>query len=460
MFLVLRPAATPTRERRFVRAARPNRPVLVSALLVGATFLLAIPGEAEAIEIQEVTSPGGITAYLVEDYTNPLVAMRFAFRGAGTTQDDEGREGTANLLSGLLDEGAGDIDSQTFQSRLDELGVSLSFNASLDTFAGNFRTIVDNQDEAFDLLRLAVNEPRFDEEPVARIRGQIATGIIADQNDPGTLAGEAFRETVFPDHPYSRPVEGTVETLSAVTAEDLAQYRETAFGRDNLVVGVVGAIDAEHLAEKLDLVFGDLREQAELTPVETIVPQFGSRTDVDLAIPQTTIQMALPGVARDDDAFFAAYLMNHILGGGTFTSWLFQEVREARGLAYGVGSYLASYDHAALLSASTATRADAAGESISVIEEQMRRMVDEGPSAEELQKAKDYVKGAYAVQNLSSSLSIASTLVGIQLDDLGIDYIERRGDLIDAVTLEDVRAIARDLLSGEPTIVTVGPDEG
>ena len=169
---------------------------------------------------------------------------------------------------------------------------------------------------------------------------------------------------------------------------------------------------------------------------------------------------SLPGVARDDEDFFAAYLMNHILGGGTFTSWLFQEVREARGLAYGVGSYLASYDHASILAASTATRADAAAESISVIEAEMRRMVEEGPTEEELQKAKDYVKGAYAIQNLSSSLSIASTLVGIQLDDLGIDYIEEREALIDAVTLEDVRAIARELLSAEPTIVTVGPAAG
>lgn len=429
-------------------------------LLVTAGLLLTATAEAEAVDIQEVTSPGGITAYLVEDYTNPLVAMRFAFKGAGTTQDEDGKEGTANLLSGLLDEGAGEIDSAEFQSRLDELGVSLSYSASLDTFSGNFRTIVENEDEAFELLRLSLNEPRFDEEPVARIRGQIETGIIADRNDPSTLASEAFRKTVFGDHPYSRPTEGTVESLNAVTAEDLDAFRSNAFARDNLFIGVVGAIDAERLGEKLDEVFGGLPETAELKPVDLIVPEFGQRTDVELAVPQTNIQFALPGVARDDDEFFAAYLMNHILGGGTFTSWLFQEVRENRGLAYGVGSYLASYDHAAILAASTATRADAAEESISVIEAQMARMVEEGPTEEELQKAKDFVKGSYAIQNLSSSLSIASTLVGIQLDDLGIDYIEKREALIDAVTLEDVRTIARELLSGEPTVVTVGPAAG
>ncbi|WP_246333360.1 M16 family metallopeptidase [Aureimonas mangrovi] len=432
--------------------------VRFSAALVvtlGATALAA--GPAAAIEIQEVTSPGGITAYLVEDYTNPLVAMRFAFKGGGSTEDQPGKEGTANLLSGLLDEGAGDIGSEEFQARLDELGVSLSYSASYDAFAGNFRTIVENEDAAFDLLRLSLNEPRFDEEPVARIRGQIETGIIADENDPGTVAGKAFRETVFPDHPYSRPVEGTVDTLNAVTAEDLEAYRSSAFGRDNLFIGVVGAIDAERLGEKLDEVFGPLRETADIAPVDDVVPVTGARTDMTLPVPQANIQLAVPGLQRDDEDFFAAYLMNHVLGGGTFTSRLFQEIREKRGLAYGVGSYLATYDHAALLGASTATRADRAAESLEIIEAEMRRMAEEGPSEEELEKAKAYVKGAYAIQNLSSSLSIASTLVGIQLDGLGIDYIDTREAEIDAVTLDDVRRVAGELLTVEPSVVVVGP---
>ncbi len=427
-------------------------------LLTATAGLAATP--ASAIEIQEVTSPGGIHALLVEDYTNPLIAMRFAFKGAGSTEDPAGREGMANLLSGLLDEGAGDIESQDFQSRLDEFGVSLSFNAAYDNFAGNFRTIVEHEDVAFDLLRLAVNEPRLDEEPVDRIRGQIATGIIASRNDPGTLAGEAFRRTVFPDHPYSRPTEGTVESLNAVTVDDLRYFRDTAFAKDNLVVGVVGAIDAERLGERLDEVFGPLRDTAELTTVPDIEPVMGAREHVELAVPQTTIQFALPGIARDDPKFFDAYLMNHILGGGTFSSRLYTEVREKRGLAYGVGSYLVDYDHASFLAASTATRADRAGESIDIIRQEMARLADEGPGDEELAKAKAYVKGAYAVQNLSSSLSIASTLVGIQLDGLGVDYIDKREGLIDAVDAEGVKAMAKELLTPDPTIITVGQDNG
>lgn len=427
-------------------------PVLFAPLLA-----LLLAGPASAVEIEAVTSPGGIKALLVEDYANPLIAMKFAFEGAGSTQDEPGREGTANLLTGLLDEGAGDIASQAFQEKLDELGVSMGFDASSDNFTGSFQTIVEDKDEAFDLLRLALNEPRFDEEPVARIRGQIVTGIRASENDPGTLAGDAFRETLFPGHPYSRRTEGTAETLAGVGKPELDAFRRRVMARDNLVVGVVGAIDPKTLGQVLDRVFGALPEKADLKPVPDVAPVLGKRIDVELAVPQTTIRFALPGVKRADKDFFAAYLMNHVLGGGSFTSRLYEEIREKRGLAYGAGSYLATYDHAALIGGSTATRADKAGESVAIIRAELKRMAESGPTPEELAKAKAYVKGSYAIQNLDSSLAIASTLVGIQLDDLGIGYIDERQALIDKVSLDDVKRVARALLSAEPTIVTVGP---
>ncbi|MEF2551453.1 pitrilysin family protein [Aurantimonas sp. A2-1-M11] len=429
----------------------------IAALTLSLSLSLASVNTAEAVEIQKVTSPGGIEALLVEDHTNPLLAMEFAFKGGGSSQDLDGKEGTANLLSGLLDEGAGDITSQDFQARLDDLGVSLSYDASLDNFSGSFRTITEVDDDAFALLKASLNDPRFDEEPVSRIRGQIMAGIVADQNDPGDLAGKAFSKAVFADHPYARPTEGTLETLGTVTAEDLEAFRRRIFAQDNLYVGVVGAITPEELGKRLDEVFGALPKQPDLTPVADVQPILGKTEAVDLAVPQTTIQMALPGVMRDDDSFFAAYLMNHILGGGSFTSRLYEEIREKRGLAYGAGSFLASYDHAALLGISTATRAEKAEESIAIIREQLADLAENGPSAEELEKAKAYVKGAYAIRNLDSSPAIASTLLGIQLDDLGIDYIDERQELIDAVTLDDVKAQAKALLSVAPTIITVGP---
>ncbi len=428
-----------------------------AALTLSFTAAVAFSAPAHAVDIEEVTSPGGIHALLVEDYTNPLIAVKFAFEGAGSTQDADDKEGTANLMSGLLDEGAGDIESQAFQEKLDELGVSLGYDASLDNFSGSFRTITDFKDDAFDLLKLSINDPRFDEEPVSRIRGQIATGIIASRNDPGELASKAFSETVFKDHPYSRPVEGTVESLKSVTADDLRAFRKKVFARDNLVVGVVGAISAEDLGKKLDQVFGSLPDKADRKTIPDVEPVTGKTVAVDLAVPQTVIQMALPGVKRDADDFFPAYLMNHILGGGTFTSRLYTEVREKRGLAYGAGSFLASYDDSAVLGIQTATRSDKAAETVEIIRQQLEDMARNGPTADELAKAKTYVIGVYAIRNLDSSLAIASTLVGIQLDDLGIDYIDKREKLIDDVTMDQVKAAARKLLSVDPTVITVGP---
>ena len=431
----------------------------LKGLAVATSFgLLAFASApALAVDIQEVTSPGGIKALLVEDHSNPLIAVNFAFKGGGSTQDPDGKEGLSNLLTGLLDEGAGDIESADFQAKLDDLGVSMSFDTSYDNFTGSFRTITDFEDEAFDLLHLALTEPRFDEEPVNRIRGQIVTGILADRNNPEEIASKVFRETVFAGHPYSRPDEGTPESLANISAEDLEAFRNRVFAKDDLVVGVVGDITPEQLGKRLDQVFGSLNETADLTPVPMAEPVLGKTVNYDIAVPQTNIRVAMPGVMRSDDDFFAAYLMNHILGGGSFTSRLYEEIREKRGLAYGAYSYLASYDHGALLGIGTATRADAAPQTVDIIRQELQSMAEKGPTPEELEKAKAYVKGSYAVRNLDSSLAVAQTLVGIQLDDLGKDYIDERQALIDAVTLDDVKAAAKKLLDVSPTVVTVGP---
>ena len=431
----------------------------LKGLAVATSFgLLAFASApALAVDIQEVTSPGGIKALLVEDHSNPLIAVNFAFKGGGSTQDPDGKEGLSNLLTGLLDEGAGDIESADFQAKLDDLGVSMSFDTSYDNFTGSFRTITDFEDEAFDLLHLALTEPRFDEEPVNRIRGQIVTGILADRNNPEEIASKVFRETVFAGHPYSRPDEGTPESLANISAEDLEAFRNRVFAKDDLVVGVVGDITPEQLGKRLDQVFGSLNETADLTPVPMAEPVLGKTVNYDIAVPQTNIRVAMPGVMRSDDDFFAAYLMNHILGGGSFTSRLYEEIREKRGLAYGAYSYLASYDHGALLGIGTATRADAAPQTVDIIRQELQSMAEKGPTPEELEKAKAYVKGSYAVRNLDSSLAVAQTLVGIQLDDLGIGYIDERQALIDAVTLDDVKAAAKRLLDTAPTVVTVGP---
>lgn len=426
-------------------------------LLLAAAFL-ALPARA-AVDIQEVTSESGVTAWLVEDYTVPIVAVRFAFSG-GSVQDPAGKEGLSNLMTGLFDEGTGDLDADAFQERLDDVGAELRFDARRDAVYGSMRMLAQERDAAFGLLRLAVTAPRFDEAPVERIRAQIVTGIQRDMRDPNVLGRDEFARALYGDHPYARRAEGTAESLAAITAQDLAALHARTFARKNLVVAVVGAIDAATLKTELDRVFGDLPAEPRLEPVDKAKLHLDQQVRYAYPLPQATLQLVFPGVERDDPGFFAAFLMNHILGGGTFSSRLFDEVREKRGLAYGVGSSLHGSDYADMLVIGTSTRADRAQETLAIIRDVIRDVAENGVGEAELERAKTYLIGAYAINNLDSSSSVARTLVELQRDERGIDYIERRAGLIEAVTLDEVRAAAQRLLTAEPAVLVIGPDDG
>ena len=430
-----------------------------AALLLSLVFLTlpAILSVHAAVSIQPVKSDKGIEAWLVEDYTVPIISIRFAFEG-GSTQDPAGKEGLANLMSGLFDEGAGDLDSDAFQIRVDDAGAEMRFDAGRDHFYGSMRMLAEQKDEALELLRLAIQSPRFDQAPVDRIRGQILAGIVAQARDPNTAAQLAWSKALYGDHPYGRRDEGTPESLASITPADLKSLHERVFARGKLKVGVVGAIDAETLKAELDKLFGGLPQEPQLTPVPDIEPELGQRLAIDYELPQSSLTLAFPGMPRKDPQFFAAYLMNQVLGGGTFSSRLFEEVREKRGLAYNVGSSLVNNEHSNGLIISTATRADRAAETLDIIRAEVKRMAEEGPTAEELEAAKRYVVGAYAINNLNSSSAIASTLVELQVDDLGIDYINRRAGMINAVTLDEAKAAAKRLLSSEPAVMVVGPE--
>ena len=160
------------------------------------------------MKIERVVSPGGIEAWLVESHANPLIAMRFAFRG-GASQDDAGKEGLAYFISAMMDEGAGDLDAVAFQEREQGLAMRMDFDASRDVMLGNVQTLTANQDAVFDLVRLALTKPRFDKDAVERVRAQILAGLKFDENDPETVASLAWDKLAFPGHPYGRPVKGT-----------------------------------------------------------------------------------------------------------------------------------------------------------------------------------------------------------------------------------------------------------
>ncbi|MEM6762201.1 MAG: pitrilysin family protein [Pseudomonadota bacterium] len=417
-------------------------------------------GSAAAIDIQEVTSDLGITAWLVSDDTVPVVAVDVAFEGAGSTQDPEGKAGRANIMAALLDEGAGDLDSVAFQTALQDNAVRLSFEATRDHLYGDMRALSSSVEEGFGLMRLALTEPRFDEHVIERIRAQVITGLRRDLNDPDAAVAKLWSRTAFPDHPYGIPANGTLETVANLTRDDMVAAHKAALGQDSLFIAVVGDIDAETLKTLLDKTFGDLPQTADITPVPPVEPTAGLTVTETLATPQTAIRFGGPGLKREDPDFIPAFVMNHILGGGSFSSWLFEEVREKRGLAYSVYSYMAPFEHSAIFGAGTATRNDQADQAIEVILSQFQKMASEGPTEEELNDAKAFLTGSFALR-FGSSSSIARQLLFLQLEELGMDYIDKRNSLIEAVTLEDVRRAASRIFDGpEPTVAIVGAAEG
>jgi zinc protease len=426
---------------------------LVAACLA-MTVLTSAPARAAA-KIQHLISPGGIEAWFVQDATVPIVAMEFAMSG-GAAQDPDGKSGVANMVADLIDEGSGDLDSRTFHERLERRAIELSFSVSRDFFRGSLRMLKDDKDEAFDLLRMSLSSPHFDSADVERIRTQILSGLKRETSNPSALASRKFLELAYGDHPYGRAANGNLQSVPRITVADLKDYVGRVLTREKLKIAVVGDIDAASLGRLLDQTFGGLPARSSLAPVPDIeAAQPPQRAFIPLDVPQTVVTFGGPGIKRSDPDFMPAFVVNHILGGGSLSSRLYREVREKRGLAYSVYESLLWMDHSAMFVGNTGTRADRAGETVDAVTREVRRIAEEGPTQQELDEAKSYLKGSRML-SLDTSGKLAGALLQYQLDHLPIDYIERRNALVDAVTLEDARKAAQRLWGHGLLTVVVG----
>jgi zinc protease len=421
---------------------------------IALTAWAATPSHAAA-KIQRLVSPGGIEAWFVQDATVPLIAMEYAF-GGGATQDPADKPGVGNMVAGLLDEGSGDLDSKAYHEHLDRRAIELSFSSARDNFRGSLRMLKDNKDEAFELLRTALTSPHFDSVDVERIRAQVMSGLRRDTSSPTALASRKFLEIAFGDHPYGRPAGGTLESVPEINTADLKDYVRRVLAKDTLRIAVVGDVDATTLGKLLDQTFGGLPAKASLTPVADVqAAKPPQRTFIPLDVPQTVVTFGGPGIKRHDPDFMAGYVVNHILGGGALSSRLYREVREKRGLAYSVYDSLLWMDHSALFIGNTGTRADRAGETVDAINKEIRRMGEDGPTQQELDEAKSYLKGSQMLA-LDTSSKLASALLQYQLDQLPIDYIEKRNAIVDAVTLDEAKKAAQRLWGQGLLTVIVG----
>lgn len=420
--------------------------------------MAAVPAMAE-IAIKEVTSPGGIKAWLVEEPSIPFMALEIRFKG-GTSLDAPGKRGATNLMVGLLEEGAGELDAQGFAKAGESLAAQFGYDSGDDALAISARVLSENRDEALELLRLSLVAPSFPETALERVRKQVLSGIRSSLKDPDKIASARFNALVFGDHPYGSDENGTLESVSALSRADIVAAHRGALAKDRMYVSAVGDITAEELGPLLDRLLGDLPETGAAMPGQASPQITGTVEVVDFDTPQSVAIFGQAGMHRDDPDFFAAYLLSTILGGGGFESRLMTEVREKRGLTYGIYSYLVPRDLANLYLGSVASANDRIGETIAVIREEWAKISSEGVTAEELDAAKALLTGAYPLR-FDGNGSIAKIMVGMQVDDMPIDYMVTRNDKVNAVTLEDVNRVARDLLDPETLMfVVVGKPEG
>ena len=427
--------------------------ILPALLLV----VLALP--AKAVEIQEHTTPGGLTYWLVEEPSIPIVSMEISFLG-GARLNPEGKEGLANMLSGLLEEGAGDLDAVGFANTRDDLSARFGFGAGRDAVTVSAQMLVETMEPATALLASALTAPRFDPAAIERVRAQILSGLAEDETDPNAIAGKAWSAAAFPGHPYGKPQSGTRETVTGITRDDLLAALPSLINRANATVAIVGAVNAEQAGALIDTVMEGLPEGTALERAwrETTPPP-GIQV-IELDVPQSTAIFGHGAIKRTDPDFIPAFVMNYILGGGSFNSRLTDEVREQRGLAYSVYSYMSVRDETSLYLGSVQTANEGMAESLSVIRDVWSTMAEQGLTEDDLTKAKKYLTGAFPLR-FDSNAKIAGYLVFMQEEDLGIDYLDRRNKLIEAVTLEDANRAAQRLLNPDALSITVvGKPEG
>jgi len=418
----------------------------------------SLPAHAD-VDVKEITTPGGLDAWLVEEHNIPFVSLELRFRG-GASLDAPGKRGATNLMVGLLEEGAGDMDARAFTRATENLAASFSYSTRDDAIRISARFLTEYREEAVSLLRESIVNPRFDQQAIDRVRAQVESNIRSNLKDPRDLAGMAFDTLVYGDHPYATSLTGTLDSVANLTRDDLIEAHDATLAKDRIFISAVGDITADELKSLLDDLLGDLPATGAPLPGPADVNLPGGVKVVDFETPQSVAMFGQPGIDRDNPDFFAAYILNHILGGGSFESRLMNEVREKRGLTYGVYSYLVDKDGAQLWMGSVSSANNRIAEAVEVIRNEWTRIRDTGVTEQELEDAKTYLTGAYPLR-FDGNGPIADITVSMQMENLPTDYIQNRNAMVEAVTLEDVNRVAKDLLDpAKLTFVITGQPEG
>nr|WP_282181819.1 pitrilysin family protein [Aliiroseovarius marinus] len=428
------------------------------ALVLAGLIALTFPARAE-VAIQEVTSENGHVAWLVNEPALPFTALEIRFRG-GTVLDRPGKRGAVNLMVGLLEEGAGDMDAQGFAEAREALAASFGFDAGEDSIGISAQFLTENRDQAVALLHEALTAPRFDDTAIERVRGQVLSHLASRATDPSSLASDAFDAAAYGDHPYGSYDGGTIDGVTALTRDDIVNAYQDTLVLDGIYVAAVGDITAEQLGPLLDQLFDGLPQTGATMPDRVAFGLPGGTTVVPFDTPQSVALFGHVGIEREDPDFFAAYLVNTILGGPSSLSRLMHQVREERGLTYGIGSYLVPVDWTESVLGQFSSQNAVIGEALNVVRDEWAKIARDGITQEELTAAQTYLTGSYPLR-FDGNANIANIMVAMQMEGLPIDYIATRNDQVMAVTLEHANRVAAELYKPDALhFVVVGQPEG
>lgn len=415
--------------------------------------------DGEFATIQQFVTPGGVSVWLVEEPSIPILSLRMAWT-AGETNDPVGVEGLTNAMVYHMNEGAGELDAQGFFKGMEELNMSFSCGASNESTFCNASMLTDNADDSFEMIALALAEPRFDDGPFERFLREQEVGLKTRETNPQYLASRARAAALYPDHAYAR--ETSAESVAAITQDAMRAQKDLLMVKEGMLVTAVGAMSPEELAPLIDQAVAGLPESSETAETSDVV--LGApKTEpviVDLPQPQSLVTFAAPAMKREDPDFYTAVVLNYTFGGGGFESRLMKDLRVEKGLTYGVYTQVSSQDKIQLWSGGGQTKNESAGEFIAGVKANMETMVADGMTEEELANAKAYLTGSYPL-GFDSNAKIAARMMGVRLDELPVDFFDKRNAMVEAVTLEDVNRVAAEYLSPDNfTFVVVGQPEG
>jgi len=436
--------------------------VAVNAIFTGASALFGMQSVQAALPVQHWVQPSGVAVYLVESPAVPMVDVQVDF-DAGSRRDPAEKAGLANVTAGMTTkgvramEGAPALDENALGEAWADLGAAFSAGASNDRMSFSLRslTYTDLLARAVALAARQLAEPTFPPDVWLRERERLSAAIREANTRPGTVAGRAFAQAVYGAHPYG--YEMTEETLARINVADMQALHARSLQPCRAKVSIVGAVTRAQADALVQQLFARLPTTAceAQPPVAEVAPLTAAvQRNIPFDSAQAHVLIGQPGYKRDDPDFFSFTVGNYILGGGGFVSRLMTEVREKRGLTYGVYSYFTPGLHAGAYTVGLQTRPDQAVQAVQVAREVVRKFVAEGPTEIELKAAKDNLIGGFALR-IDSNRKLLDNVANIAWNNLPLNYLDTWTQQVARVTLADIRAAFQRTLQPERMVTVV-----